>query len=176
MLVNGIDVEYRKKDEIHYDKVWLIDFDKPENNEFLAVNQFTIIENDVNRRPDIILFVNGLPFVIFELKNPTNEDTTIEDAYEQLNTYKHQITTVFKYNQLLVISDGLEAKAGSITSETQRFMSWKTIDGVERISENEPQLEVLIKGMLNKEVLLDLIKHFIVFEKDNKQIQKKIVE
>jgi len=180
MVVNGIDVEYKRKDgSIKNDKVWLFDFNKIKNNEFLAVNQFTILEDRNNRRPDIILFINGLPIVIIELKNPTDENATIWTAFNQFETYKQQIPSVFRFNEILVISDGLEARAGTLTSNKERFTPWKTIDG-EKISKTAPQLEILLNGMLNKEVLIDLIRHFIVFETDkdkkdgNIKINKKI--
>jgi len=173
MLVDGVDVEYRKGERIVGDQVWLFDFKNPKNNEFLAVNQFTIIENDNNRRPDVILFVNGLPLVIIELKNPADEDATILTAFNQFQTYKEQIPSIFRFNEILVISDGIEAEAGTITSNKERFMPWKTID--DKIPpKTMTQLEVLIKGMFEKEVLLDLVRLFIVFEKDREDIQKKL--
>ncbi|MDD5584451.1 MAG: type I restriction endonuclease subunit R, partial [Candidatus Omnitrophica bacterium] len=166
MLVDGVDVEYRKDGRIAGDKVWLFDFDKINENEFLAVNQFTIIENNINRRPDIILFVNGLPIVVIELKNPADENATTMTAFKQFQTYKLQIPSLFKFNEILVASDGIDAKAGTITSDWERFLPWKTIDGIEKASKAMPQIEVLLKGMFNKKVLLDLVRHFIVFEQD----------
>ena len=127
-----VDIEYRKKDgSIANDKVWLFDFKNPQNNEFLAVNQFTVLENNNNRRPDIILFINGLPLVVIELKNPADENATIWTAFNQLETYKAQIPSLFPYNAISVISDGIEARAGTITSNKERFMPWKTIEGKE---------------------------------------------
>ena len=131
-LVNGIDVEFRQDDRIIGDKIWIFDFEDPENNDFLAVNQFTVVENNNNRRPDIVLFVNGLPLVVIELKNPVDEKATIKKAYQQLETYKNQIPTLFHFNEILVVSDGTEARAGTITSDWERFMPWKTIDGIEK--------------------------------------------
>ncbi len=180
MLVNGVDVEYRREDRVVPDKVWLFDFAKLANNEFLAVNQFTIIENNHNRRPDIILFVNGLPLVVIELKNPADENATVHSAFKQFQTYKLQIPSLFHFAEVLVASDGFDAKAGTITSDWERFQPWKTVDGKEKAHAAIPQIEVLIKGMLNKSVLLDLIRHFVVFEqeKDSKdgslKISKKI--
>ena len=165
MLVDGVDVEYRKDGRIVGDKVWLFDFSHPDNNEFLAVNQFTVIERNNNRRADMVLFVNGLPLVVIELKNPADEEATIWKAYEQLQTYMHEISSLFAYNEVLVISDGTEARAGTITSDKQRFMPWKTIDG-EEAPIVMPQIEVLLKGICKKERLLDLIRHFIVFEQE----------
>ena len=172
MLTDGIDVPFRKDGEERYEKVWLFDFDNPENNEFLAINQFTVIENNYERRPDVVLFVNGIPLVVIELKNPASENATILDAYNQFQTYKEQIPALFKYNEILVISDGLQAKAGTITSEFERFMQWKTIDG-EKPSDKLTQIEVLLRGMFQKERFLDIVRNFIVFEKD-KETKKKL--
>ncbi|NJD52087.1 MAG: type I restriction endonuclease subunit R [Candidatus Methanoperedens sp.] len=175
MLVNGVDVEYRRKDgSIAGDKVWLFDFNNPQNNEFLAVNQFTVLENNNNRRLDIILFINGLPLVVIELKNPADENATIWTAFNQLETYKAQIPSLFPYNEILVISDGIEARAGTITSNKERFMPWKTIEGNETASSAMPQLEVLFQGMFDKKILLDLIRHFMVFEQERQDIHKKL--
>ena len=174
MAVDGVDIEYRKDSRIVGDKVWLFDFDKPENNEFLAINQFTIIENRgniENRRPDIILFVNGIPLVIIELKNIADEDTTIKDAFNQFQTYKLLIPGIFRYNEILVGSDGNQAKAGTITSEWERFIPWKDKDAEKS---KITQMEVLLREMLNKKTLLDLIRHFIVFEENKDGLQKKI--
>jgi type I restriction enzyme R subunit len=174
-LFDGVGVEYKKPDgEIKHDIIKIIDFDNIENNDFLAVNQFKIIENRENRRPDIVLFINGLPLVIIELKNPENPMADIQDAFDQIQSYKQLIPTIFQYNEILIISDGIEARAGSITSDWERFMPWKTIDGKKIISENEPQMKVMLEGMLSKQVLLDLIHYFVVFEKTRKAILKKI--
>ncbi len=180
MLFEGVDVEYRKGDRVVPDKVWLFDFKDVGKNEFLAVNQFTIIENNHNRRPDIVLFVNGIPLVVIELKNPADENATVHSAFKQFQTYKVQIPSLFNFNEILVASDGFDARAGTITSEWERFAPWKTIDGKEKAPNTMPQIEVILKGMLNKETLLDLIRHFVVFEqekdsKDNSiRISKKI--
>lgn len=180
MGVNGVPIEYKRKDgSIKHDDVWLFDFNNIENNEFLAINQFTVIEDRNNRRPDIVLFVNGLPIALIELKNPADVNATVWSAFNQFETYKQQIPSIFRFNEILVISDGLEARAGTLTSNKERFTPWKTIDG-NKMPEHTPQLEVLLKGMLNKEVLLDLIRHFIVFETDkdkkdgNIKISKKL--
>ncbi|MFA5856887.1 MAG: type I restriction endonuclease subunit R, partial [Candidatus Pacearchaeota archaeon] len=178
MLANGIEVEYKKDGRIKGGLVWLFDFENIDKNEFLAINQFTIVEDNYNRRPDILLFVNGIPLVIIELKNPADEEATVTSAYNQIETYKMQIPTLFRYSQIVIISDGLETHAGTITSGVERFTAWKTIDGEK--PKKMTELEVLIKGMLKKEVLMDLIKNFIVFqaEKDNKtnttKLSKKI--
>lgn len=169
MLTEGIKVSYQKDGNSRGDLVWLIDFNTPENNEFLVVNQLTVIENDVNKRPDIVLFVNGLPLIVIELKNPTDEKATVKSAYNQLQTYKQAIPKLFNYNEILIISDGLEAKAGSLSAGLSRFMAWKTSDGKSEASPLIGQLEILIKGMLNKRTILDLVRHFVVFEKSKKE-------
>jgi type I restriction enzyme R subunit len=171
-LTDGVDVEYRKGDRIAGDKVWLIDYENPSNNEFLVVNQFTIIENNVNKRPDIILFINGLPLVVIELKNAVDENATINSAFNQLQTYKQAIPSLFLYNALLIVSDGWDALYGSLTSPKQFFVPWKSIDGKMVADENMPQMEVMVKGMLNKEVLPDLIRHYILFHKNKEEIIK----
>jgi len=169
MLTEGIKVTCRKDWEERGDIVWLIDFKTPENNEFLAANQFTVIENGVNKRPDIILFVNGLPLVVIELKNPANENATMKSALQQIQTYKQTIPDLFIYNGFIIISDGLGAKAGSLSSCYNRFMAWKSFDGKTKVSNLINQMETLTKGMLNKEALLDIIRHFIVFDKFKKE-------
>jgi type I restriction enzyme R subunit len=171
-LTDGVDVEYRKGNRIVGDKVWLIDYENPTNNEFLVVNQFTIIENNVNKRPDLILFVNGLPLVVIELKNAVDENATIHSAFNQLQTYKQTISSLFLYNALLIISDGWDALYGSLTSPKQFFVPWKSIDGKMVADENMPQMEVMAKGMLNKNVLPDLIRHYIIFHQNKEQITK----
>jgi type I restriction enzyme R subunit len=130
------------------DLVWLVDFSNPENNDFVVANQLTVIENGVNKRPDVVLFVNGLPLVVIELKNATDENASVKSAYKQLQTYKATIPSLFTYNGLMIVSDGLEAKAGSLSAELSRFMAWKTADGKEEASNLVSQLETLIKGML----------------------------
>ncbi|MDR0442410.1 MAG: type I restriction endonuclease subunit R [Treponema sp.] len=169
MLTEGINVSYQKDGNKRGDLVWLIDFNEPENNDFVVVNQYTVIENHVNKRPDVVLFVNGLPLVVIELKNPTDENATVKSAFQQFQTYKQAIPSLFAYNGFLVISDGLEAKAGTISSGYSRFMSWKSADGKIEASPLIGQLETLIRGMLNKKTLLDLIRHFIVFEKSKRE-------
>ncbi len=152
--------------------MWLIDFANRANNEFVVANQFTVIENHQNKRPDLVLFVNGIPLVVIELKNAVDENATIKAAYQQLETYKQAIPGLFTSNAFVVISDGLEAKAGSLSAGYSRFMSWKSADGKAEASHLVSQLEVLINGMLNKATLLDLLRHFIVFEKSKKEDAK----
>ena len=173
-MTDGVDVEVRTENGIRGEKIYIVDFENPENNEFLAVNQFTVIEGNQNKRPDIILFINGLPLVVIELKNAVDENATLKSAFNQLQTYKQAIPSLFTYNSLLVISDGWEARCGTITSDYGRFMSWKTKDGQTTADHLQPQMEVMFHGMLNKHTLLDLIRQFIVFEKDDSKPLKKV--
>lgn len=171
-LTEGVDVEYRKEDRIAGDNVWLIDYDNPENNEFLVVNQLTIIEGNINKRPDIILYINGMPLVVIELKNAANENATIQTAFQQLQTYKQAIPSLFQYNAILVVSDGWDASYGSLTAAKQFFVPWKSIDGFLVADPDIPQMEILAHGMLNKKVLLDLIRHFTLFHQNEDEISK----
>ncbi len=172
MLTEGVKVSYQKNGSQRGDLVWLVDFTHPENNDFVVANQLTVIENGVNKRPDVVLFVNGLPLVVIELKNAADENASVKSAYKQLQTYKATIPSLFTYNGLMIISDGLEAKAGSLSAGLSRFMAWKTADGKEEASHLVSQLETLIKGMLDQATLLDLIRHFIVFEKSKTEDPK----
>lgn len=165
LLTEGVPVSTYQDGMERGVRVWLVDFEDPWNNEFTVVNQFTIIENGHNRRPDVLLFVNGLPLVIIELKNAADENATIESAYRQIETYKQQIPSLFTYNELIIISDGLEARAGSLSAGFSRFTAWKSEDGEHIASPMMSQLEVLINGMLEKDTLLDIIRSFTVFEK-----------
>ena len=173
-LVNGVTIEYKKNDTIKSDIVKIIDFENPQANEFLAVNQFTVVENEYNRRPDIVLFINGLPLVVIELKNPADEKTTIWTAFNKLQTYKQEIPSLFIYNEALIVSDGTEARAGALTSNKEWFLPWKTIDGETLAPKSEPQLKVLLLGMLDKARLLDIVKSFVVFREDKKETSKVI--
>ncbi len=164
-LTEGINVSYHKDGSERGDLVWLIDFKDPLNNDFIVCNQFTVIEGSRKKRPDILLFVNGLPLVLFELKNASDENATISSAFRQVETYKSQIPSLFIFNELLIISDGLEAKAGSLSAGFTRFLAWKSADGETEASHLISQIETMVTGMLNKKTLLDLIRHFIVFEK-----------
>lgn len=175
LLTEGIPVTKRVDGQERGDRVFLVDFENPSHNEFLVVNQFTIIENGINKRPDVILFVNGLPLVVIELKNAVNEKTTVGAAFRQIETYKAMIPSLFTFNSFSVISDGLEAKAGTISAGLSRFMAWKSVDGTIEASHLISQLETLIKGMLNPDTLLDLIRHFIVFEESKKEDADGIV-
>ena len=171
-LTDGIAVSYLSEQGERGDNVYLIDYDNIQNNEFIVSNQFTVIENNINKRLDIVLFVNGIPLVVMELKNPVDEKATIDKAFIQLQNYKRAIPSLFNYNSILVASDGFDARAGTISSQFSRFSAWKTIEGKKEEKATKNQIETLIKGMLNKEVLLDLIRHFIVFEKGKKEDPK----
>jgi len=170
MLTEGVPVTVMKDGQERGERVWLVDFQNPENNLFFAINQFTVIERNQNKRPDVILCINGLPLVVMELKNPADKHATVRKAYDQIQTYKTVIPSLFFYNVFCVISDGLEAKAGTISSAFSRFQTWKKPDQSDKSNRSDKvsQLEVLIRGMLNPATLLDLIRNFIVFEKDKK--------
>lgn len=191
LITEGIDVKGRDGEQIKTFKVWLVDFQNPENNDFTAVNQFTIIENHNNKRPDVIVFINGLPLVVIEIKNAIDEKADLKAAYNQLMTYKQAIPTLFNYNSFLIVTDGWFAKAGTITSDWSRFSGWK-------IPETQPEnivadtnnslynstlfptptdnieMDVVLSGMLNKKTIIDLIRYFIVFEKTKEKSLKKI--
>ena len=164
VLVEGIEVEYRQPDgTIRGERVRLIDFETPENNDWIAVNQFTVIEKS-DRRPDIVLFINGLPLAVIELKNPTDEKATVLTAFRQIQTYKQEIPTLFTYNEAIVISDGLEARIGSLTADMEWFLPWRTIEGEDEAPSTDLELQVLIKGIFEKRRFLSYLEHFIVFE------------
>ena len=174
-LANGVDVETRGTDgRIKGDNAWLVDFDHPKNNDWLVVNQFAVIENGHSRRPDLVVFLNGLPIALFELKNPADEEATIWTAYQQLQTYQAEIPSLFHSNELLVISDGTEARLGCLTSNRERFMPWRTVDGTEIAPKGSLELETLVRGVFQKGRLLDLLRNFIVFEDDGGEISKKV--
>lgn len=175
MLAEGVDVEYRRDDgSIAGDKVYLIDHKNLSNNDWLAVNQYTVIENNRNRRPDVIVFVNGLPLAVFELKNPADVNATVKNAFNQIQTYKSDIPSLFTYNALCIISDGIDSRIGSLTANMERFMKWRTIDGETVAPASIPEMEILIKGVFTKNHLLDIAKNFIVFETDGETTIKKL--
>jgi len=173
LLVGGIPVQYQKDGETRGDFVRLIDWDNPERNEWLAVNQFSIKGPHHTRRPDIVLFVNGLPLVLIELKNPADQNANVWKAYDQIQTYKEQIPDVFQYNEVLVISDGTEALLGSLSASGERFMAWRTIDGVTLDPLGEfNELQTLVRGVLTPAYLLDYLRYFVLFEDDGRLVKK----
>ena len=164
-LIEGIPVEVAREDgSIGGNVARLIDFADVENNDWLAVNQYTVVEHGHNRRPDIVLFVNGLPLAVLELKNPGDENATLEGAFNQLQTYKDQVPSLFRTNAVLVTSDGLHARLGSLTANLERFMPWRTVDGSEVAPKGTPELEIVIEGVFEKSRFLALIRDFTVFE------------
>ena len=178
-LVEKVKVPYHKDGFERSYEVALVDFENTLNNEFLAVNQYTIIERkggldgrSENKRPDVLLFVNGIPLVVMELKNAADENATMRKAFDQIQTYKATIPSLFTYNAICVISDGHECKAGSVSAGYSRFMNWKTADGKKEASRFIPQLEIVLRGMLNPATFLDLVRNFIVFEKSKKEDAK----
>lgn len=172
LLIEGVKVDVRDEGDERGTIIRLVDFETIENNSLHVVNKFTVLENDQTKRPDIILFVNGLPLVVIELKNAVDEQATVKSAYQQIQTYKETIPGLFSFNGICVISDGLEARAGSLTAGLSRFMTWKSSDGVEEASSLVSQLETMISGMLTPAVMLDLIQNFITFEKTTKEDAK----
>jgi len=173
LLVNGVPVQYTKDGETRGDFVRLIDWADPARNEWLAVNQFSIKGPHHTRRPDIILFINGLPLVLIELKNPGDGNADIWKAYDQIQTYKEQIPDVFQYNEVLVISDGSEARLGSLSANAERFMQWRTIDGVgiDPLGQFN-ELETLVRGFFAPATLLDYLRFFVLFEDDGRLVKK----
>ncbi len=167
MLRDGVDVEYVRPDgSIKGDKARLVDFANVRANDWFVVNQFTVIEAQHNRRPDVIVFVNGLPLALIELKNAADEDATIWSAYAQLQTYKAEVPSLLHYNAALVVSDGLQARIGSLTASQEWFKVWRTIDGEGDAPKTALELETLVRGVFDRQRFLDLLQHFIVFEED----------
>ena len=174
LLIEGVDIEYEDKEGIVSGKVNLIDFENIENNDWLVVNQYVVINGERNRRPDVVVFINGLPIAVIELKAPGSDSGTMIGAFNQLQTYKNQIPALFKTNSLLVISDGLTARMGSLTSDFERFVPWRTVDGKEIAKKGLPELSTLIDGVFEKRRLLDFIKDFIVFSDTGEELVKII--
>ena len=173
LLVGGVPVQYQKDGDTRGDFVRLIDWENPGRNEWLAVNQFSIKGPHHTRRPDIVLFVNGLPLVLIELKNPADQNANVWKAYDQIQTYKEQIPDVFQYNEVLVISDGTEALLGSLSASGERFMAWRTIDGVTLDPLGEfNELQTLVRGVLTPAYLLDYLRYFVLFEDDGRLVKK----
>ena len=148
LMVEGINIEMARDDgSVGGEIVNLIDFENPENNDWLAVNQFRVIENKYNRVPDVVIFINGLPVVVIELKNPADESATITDAFNQLQTYKAEITSLFNTNAFLVTSDGILARIGSLTANEERFMPWRSVNGDDIAGKGTLEMETLINGI-----------------------------
>ncbi len=165
MLVDGVTVEFRRKDgSIAGAQAKIVDFDKPDNNDWLAVNQFTVSEGQHTRRPDVVMFINGLPLAVIELKNPADEKATVWSAYQQLQTYQSQIPALFATNAVLIASDGMQARIGSLGAGKEWFKPWRTITGREDASAKLSELQVVLEGVFEKRRLLDLLRYFIVFE------------
>jgi len=174
LLLEGVPVEYQKDDRTIHDHAFIIDFENLANNRFLAVNQFTIQGTKQPRRPDVVCFINGLPIAVLELKSPNDENTDIWDAFNQLQTYKNEINDLFVFNEALVVSDGYNARIGSLTANKERFSPWRTIKHEDDRPLLECQLETLVRGFFDREMLLDYIRFFVLFETDGKVIIKKI--
>lgn len=168
-LTEGVSVEYRTENgEVRTEQAQLFDFVNPNNNEFVAVNQLTVINGDYHRRPDVVLFVNGLPLAIIEIKDPTDEQASLQGAYNQLQTYEAEIQPLFRFNELEIITDGIDAEVGTISATFERFTAWKSIEG-EKEHKGVPMLKVLVKGVADKSRFLEIIRNFVVFEKDKQQ-------
>jgi len=174
LLLSGIPVEYKKDDGQVHDHAFLVDFDRVEQNCFQAINQFTITGTKQPRRPDVVCFVNGIPFAVVELKSPKDENVDIWDAFNQLQTYKDEIGDLFIYNEALIVSDGYTARVGSLTADQERFLPWRTIKNEDDRPLLEWQLETMVKGFFDRELFLDYIRFFVLFESDGEKIIKKI--
>ena len=172
-LIRGVPIEVPREDgSLGSDTARLIDFDDPEANDCLAVNQFTVIEGQKNRRPDVVLFVNGLPVAVIELKNPGDENATLEGAFNQIQTCKDEIPSLFRTNAALMTSDGLQARLGSLTANLERFMPWRTVDGTAIAPKGSPELQTVIEGVFDKQRFLSLIRDFTVFVDTGSGIEK----
>ena len=175
MLVNGVEIEYRDAEgNVRGDQVLVIDFENSANNDWLAVNQFTVTENRNNRRPDVVLFVNGLPLGLIELKNPADEDATIRTAWNQLQTYKAELPTLFAMNEALVASDGIEARIGTLTGGWEWFKPWRTVTGEALADPRMTELQVMLQGVFEPSRFLALLRDFVVFEDDGGAPAKKM--
>lgn len=175
LLVDGVDCEMTRPDGTRgAEKVWLVDWSQPETNDWLVVQQLRVVENNKRRRADLVVFVNGLPLVVIELKNPSNEQTSILQAYDQLQTYKAEIPSLFVCSSLLIIADGIRARMGTLSSDFERFLPWRTTDGTKIVPKDEPELEPLIQGVFRKDLFLDLIRSFVVFENLGTKLIKKV--
>lgn len=174
MLLEGVPVTYKKQDDWVHDQAFLLDFNHVHQNRFVAINQFTVLGTKQPRRPDIICFINGIPFAVLELKSPTDENADIWDAFNQLQTYKEEISDLFVFNEALVVSDGVTARVGSLTANQERFLPWRTIKNEDDKPVLEWELETVIRGFFDRELFLDYIRFFVLFETDGEKTIKKI--
>lgn len=174
LLLEGIPVEYKDGEEVIHDHAFLIDFDNLNNNRFVVVNQFTVAGTKQPRRPDIVCFINGLPVAVLELKSPSNENADVWDAFNQLQTYKDEISDLFIFNEALVVSDGYTARVGALTANKERFMPWRTIKNEDDKPLLDWQLDTLVRGFFDREMFIDYMRFFILFESDGEKIIKKI--
>ena len=174
LLLSGVAVEFSAGDEKKTDLVHLIDFANPQHNEFLVINQFTVTGTKQPRRPDLVAFINGLPLAVIELKNPANEQTDVWDAFNQLQTYKDEISGLFNSNVALVVSDGWTARVGSLTANAERMLPWRTIANEDDRPRLQLELETVVRGFFAPELFLDYIRHFVLFEQDGDAVIKKI--
>lgn len=174
MLLEGVLVEYDDGHDKKTDHVQFIDFQNADNNQFLVVNQFTVQGTRQHRRPDIVVYINGLPLAVIELKNPADENADVWDAYNQLQTYKEEISDLFVFNEALVISDGITTRLGSLTANPERFMPWRTIKNENDKPILEYSLETLVRGFFDRDLLLDYIRYFTLFDQDGDTVIKLI--
>ncbi|QNX04850.1 MULTISPECIES: type I restriction endonuclease subunit R [Acinetobacter] len=174
MLLEGVPVTYKKQDDWVHDHAFLVDFNHVHQNRFVAINQFTVLGAKQPRRPDIICFINGIPFAVLELKSPTDENTDIWDAFNQLQTYKEEVSDLFIFNEALVVSDGVTARIGSLTANQERFLPWRTIKNEDDKPALEWELETVVRGFFDRELFLDYIRFFVLFETDGEKTIKKI--
>ena len=174
LLLDGVPVEYKCDDEVMHDHAFLIDFCHLEANRFRAINQFTLEGSKQLRRPDIVAFINGLPLAVLELKSPKAENVDIWDAFNQVQTYKDEVPDLFVYNEALVVSDGYNARVGSLTASQERFMPWRTLKHEDDKPLLEWQLETLVRGFFDRDLFLDYIRYFVLFETDADKLIKKI--
>ncbi|MEH2298102.1 MAG: type I restriction endonuclease [Nostoc sp.] len=174
-LTNGVEVEYLYNEEIVHDKVWLIDSSNLLNNDWLAIHPLSIVEGSYAHCPDVVVFINGLPLAVIVSIQPSDEQATFKEGYQQIQTYSQQIPKLFSYNTFLVITYGNRARIGTLTSDWEEFLPWRTIDGEDFPAKSVTELEVLIQGIFDKRRFFELVKHFVVFESNEIRITKKLL-
>ncbi|BAY24202.1 type I site-specific deoxyribonuclease chain R [Calothrix sp. NIES-2100] len=175
LLTDGIDITYHRDGQIVNDQLWLIDPSNLQNNDWLVIHPFTVVEGNYTCSPDVVVFINGLPLAVIVWTHPKNEKALLKEAYQRFQIYKQQIPTLFAYNAFVVIACGNRARVGTLTSDWQDFLPWRTIDGEDFPSQGETELEVLIQGIFDKRRFLELVKHFIVFEDNKANISKNLL-